>query len=127
PDVIPKKVAAHHLPSVVDKLQPYDISEDLLGHVIGKDGVAPDDDKIKKIRDFPIPTTLRQLRAFLGLASYYRYPNFDWPFYLHTDASITGLGAVLSQLDNEVLRVKALFLNYGPFRIEVAKNLRVKG
>ncbi|CAG8623740.1 10006_t:CDS:2 [Dentiscutata erythropus] len=120
----------------------------LSGHVIDKDGVAPDDDKIKKIRDFPIPTTLRQLRAFLGLASYYRrlikgfsktakplnkllsseikfhwakeqdkafntlkshfiiapilrYPNFDRPFYLHTDTSITELGAVLSQLDNE--------------------------
>lgn len=91
---------------------------------------------------------LRQLRAFLGLASYYRrfikdfskivwplydllkknkayewgkeqreafkilkqklviapilrYPNFSKPFYLHTDASGTGLGAVLAQTSED--------------------------
>ena len=35
------------------------------------------------------------------------YPNFEKPFLLHTDASETGLGAVLYQQQNGVLRVIA--------------------
>ena len=35
------------------------------------------------------------------------YPNFEEPFLLHTDASETGLGAVLYQQQNGVLRVIA--------------------
>ncbi len=40
-----------------------------LGHVISREGVSPDLEKTSKVRDFPIPTRVRQ---FLGLASYYR-------------------------------------------------------
>ena len=44
----------------------------LLGHVINREGIQPDDDKIVKVKDFPRPNTIRQLRKFLGLALYYR-------------------------------------------------------
>ena len=44
----------------------------LLGHVINREGIQPDEDKIIKVRDYPVPTTIRQLRGFLGLESYYR-------------------------------------------------------
>lgn len=43
-----------------------------LGHVISKDGIRTDPGKISKVKDFPRPTNLTQLRGFLGLASYYR-------------------------------------------------------
>ena len=43
-----------------------------LGHIVSGNGIAPDPSKIEKIRDFPIPKTLTELRGFLGLASYYR-------------------------------------------------------
>ncbi|CAG8849595.1 4360_t:CDS:1, partial [Racocetra persica] len=36
------------------------------------DGVSTDLRKVEAVRSFPVPTTLRQLRGFLGLASYYR-------------------------------------------------------
>lgn len=49
-----------------------------LGHVVDKAGVRPDPDKISAVLDWPAPTTIREVRAFLGLAGYYRrfVPNF---------------------------------------------------
>ncbi|UYV70925.1 hypothetical protein LAZ67_8001124 [Cordylochernes scorpioides] len=44
----------------------------ILGHQVNKDGIRPDDDKIKAVSQFPIPKNLQQLRIFLGLSSYYR-------------------------------------------------------
>lgn len=43
-----------------------------LGYVVGNGGVRPDPDKIRAVRDFPLPVTKKQVRAFLGLTSYYR-------------------------------------------------------
>lgn len=43
-----------------------------LGHVVNGLGIHTDPDKIKAISDFPAPKTVRHLRSFLGLASWYR-------------------------------------------------------
>lgn len=43
-----------------------------LGHVITKDGLKPNDDKIKAVLDFPIPKTPTEIKSFLGLVGYYR-------------------------------------------------------
>ena len=119
-----------------------------LGHIVGQDGIKPDPEKIEKIKNFPEPRNVSQLRSALGLFSYYRrfikdfskiarplntllkkeekylwtnkqqrafdflkerlisapiltYPNFEKPFTLYTDASGTGLGAVLTQLGDD--------------------------
>ena len=103
---------------------------------------------VEAVRSFPRPTNVKQVRQFLGMASYYRrfiplfariahplhaltqkgsvfhwtsdcevafdtlktrltsapvlaFPNFDQDFILETDASIRGLGAILSQKDQD--------------------------
>jgi len=43
-----------------------------LGHLVSAQGVEPLPDKLDAIRNFPVPQCLRDVRAFYGLASYYR-------------------------------------------------------
>jgi Reverse transcriptase (RNA-dependent DNA polymerase)/RNase H-like domain found in reverse transcriptase/Spumavirus aspartic protease (A9) len=43
-----------------------------LGHIITNKGILPDDSKVEAVKNYPVPQNLTQLRAFLGLASYYR-------------------------------------------------------
>jgi len=43
-----------------------------LGHVVSREGIKTDPEKISAIRDWPIPRTKKQVRSFLGFCSYYR-------------------------------------------------------
>jgi len=115
-----------------------------LGHIINRQGIRTDPEKIKAMTQWPRPANVRQIRQFVGLASWYRRfipefsataapltqltrknahwrwgeqeeqafqalkrslasspilacPDFNRRFTLQTDASTTGLGAVLTQ------------------------------
>ncbi len=120
-----------------------------LGYQVGRGLIKPQEKKVAAILSAPRPTSKTQVRAFLGLAGYYRCfipnfsslaapltdltrkgqpeivpwgptedeafqrvkaaltsepvlraPDFNCPFLLQTDASNTGLGAVLSQVQD---------------------------
>jgi hypothetical protein len=43
-----------------------------LGHVIGQNGVRPDEKRIEAVQNSPEPKTTRELKGFLGLTGYYR-------------------------------------------------------
>ena len=119
-----------------------------LGHVISREGIAADPNKIEKVASWPTPASTQDVQRFLGFANYYRrfikdfaeiakplhrltertnrfcwddkcqrafdelrraltsapvlaFPDFSRPFVLDTDASDAGIGAVLSQADDE--------------------------
>ncbi|GFO16348.1 Pol polyprotein [Plakobranchus ocellatus] len=47
-------------------------SVSFLGHVLSEEGVSTDLAKVTAVKNFPTPTTVRDVRAFLMLAGYYR-------------------------------------------------------
>ena len=43
-----------------------------LGHIVSQEGVKVDPNKIKAIKEWKIPTTIKHIRVFNGLRRYYR-------------------------------------------------------
>jgi len=43
-----------------------------LGHMVSAAGIDPQEEKIQSIQNWPVPKCVRDVRAFFGLASYYR-------------------------------------------------------
>ena len=43
-----------------------------LGHVVGEKGISMEEDKVEAIKKWPVPSNVKGVRAFLGLAGYYR-------------------------------------------------------
>jgi hypothetical protein len=44
----------------------------ILGHITGNREIKMNPEKIKAVMEYPIPTTARKIKQFLGLTSYYR-------------------------------------------------------
>ncbi|KAL7634312.1 UNVERIFIED_CONTAM: hypothetical protein RMT77_014689 [Armadillidium vulgare] len=45
---------------------------EFLGHRVSDNGIMPLDKNLKGVLEFPIPTTVKQLRQFLGMVNFYR-------------------------------------------------------
>lgn len=44
----------------------------ILGHLVDTQGVQPDHDKVKAVKQFPVPRSTTDVRSFVGLCSYFR-------------------------------------------------------
>jgi hypothetical protein len=62
----------HHLYAKFSKCDFFQKQVHYLGHVISKEGVAVDPDKIRSIMEWPTPKDVSDIRSFMGLAGYYR-------------------------------------------------------
>ncbi|KAL0551959.1 hypothetical protein IC582_011052 [Cucumis melo] len=116
-----------------------------LGHVVSKAGVSVDPAKIEAVTGWTRPSTVSEVRSFLGLAGYYRWfvENFSriatpltqltrkgapfvWSkaFVIYSDASKKGLGCVLMQQGKVVAyasrQLKSHEQNYPTHDLELA-------
>ena len=170
------RLREHGLKLSPEKCQFFQTSVRYLGHIVSRDGIKTDPEKVKALKTWPMPKTLKELKSFLGFSGYYRrfvqdyakivkplnsltagypptqkgrkqtksdckyfhpkepfaerwtpacqqafeeiidkltsapvlgYANTKLPYVLHTDASTTGLGAALYQVQDGQTRVIA--------------------
>jgi hypothetical protein len=47
--------------------------------VLSEDGISIDPTKVQEVLDWKAPTSVHEVRSFLGLASYYRRFILDFP------------------------------------------------
>jgi len=62
-----------------------------LGHIVSHESVKVDPNKIKSMREWPIPKTLKKLRGFLGSTGYY------YKFFKNYGQIATPLKALLNK------------------------------
>ena len=78
-DRVLSRLSDHNLTIQLPKCEFFKNQCNYLGHVISDKGLSPDPDKVKAIKEYPIPHDLQAVRSFMGLASYYRkfIPKFS--------------------------------------------------
>jgi hypothetical protein len=62
----------HQLYAKLRKFSFYQKKIHYLGHVISKDGIVVDPEKIEAIREWSAPRNVTEVRSFIGLVGYYR-------------------------------------------------------
>jgi hypothetical protein len=69
--VVLQRPQEHHLYAKLSKCDFLLKEIKFLGHTISQAGIAVDPDKVQEVMNWEPPTTVHQIRSFLGLAGYY--------------------------------------------------------
>ena len=72
------KLRKHNLKIQLDKSEFLMKEVAYLGHIISRDGIRPNPNKIDAVKNYPVPKTTKEIKTYLGLLGYYRkfIPNF---------------------------------------------------
>lgn len=107
--------------------------------MISAEGVATDPEKIKAVSEWPVPTSVKEVRSFLGLAGYYRrfvkdYASIAAPLHELTKKDRSFVWSGETQLAFETLRsaltsppVLAMPLDIGDFILDTDASDRANG
>lgn len=110
-----------------------------LGHVVSREGISPDPAKVTAITKFPRPLNATQLRAFLGLAAYYRsfvrgFADTARPLHclLKKNADVkndwtTVHDAAMQELKEKITTAPVLVCDDGTSQIELQTDASAKG
>ena len=71
-DIVLKRLQDTGLKVKIEKCHFLQQKVKFLGHQISSEGIETDPDKIVAVKQWPVPTTLKELRSFLGFCGYYR-------------------------------------------------------
>lgn len=86
-----RTLAKYNIKVKISKCQFFKENVQFLGHNISNEGIQKSEEYIEKIKDFPKPTTITQLRQFLGLI------NFQRKFIPHCSEIIKPLSEITGQ------------------------------
>jgi hypothetical protein len=70
--VVLRRLREHHLYAKLSKCEFWLKEIKFLGHTISQADIAVDPNKVQEVMNWKPPTTVRQIRSFLGLTGYYR-------------------------------------------------------
>jgi hypothetical protein len=70
--LVPQKLRDNQLYTKYSKCEFWIDEGSFLGHIISNGGISMDPAKVKEIVVWSIPTTVTEIRSFLGLAEYYQ-------------------------------------------------------
>ena len=90
----------------------------ILGHIVSKNGICTDEEKIKVIVNMPRPNNAREVQAFMGHCGYYRrfifqYASIAQPLHTLILWLMIGPMSVSSHFRNlRIQSLKLLFLEH---------------
>src|SRR5437899_1073274 len=79
-----------------------------LGMVVSSDGIKMDEPKVKAVLDWPTPTNVQQVRAFLGLGNFYHWFIKDYAILARPLTDLTRKDKAFTFKEKEERVFKAL-------------------